>query len=231
MDAVFIATKKQGMTQFIHNGVVTPITLLEVIPHDVFRLKNKKDGYNAICFSAGKEVKQKNVSKPMLKQFENQNLAARERIFEVRLNSMSESFTVEGNAISDEFLENLIGQKVDATGVSIGKGFAGVMKRWNFRGLEATHGVSISHRAHGSTGQNQDPGRVFKGKKMAGRLGGEGATVQNLDVVLFDKEFKLIGVKGAVPGNNNNIVFIKNAVKKTALSVMQSVNGLKIIYS
>ena len=214
------------MTQVIHNGAVVPVTLLEVKPHELFRIKTKKnDGYNAICFSAG------NTSKPILKQFESKNLQAREEIFEVRVNSNSEDFSVEGNAISSDVFEGLVNTKIDAQGISIGKGFAGVMKRWNFRGLEATHGVSVSHRSHGSTGQRQDPGKVFKGKKMAGHLGDETKTVQNLDVVFFDKELNLIGVKGAIPGNNGNVVFIKNAVKKTAIDIAKNVNGLKIIYS
>ena len=220
------------MTQVIQNGQVIPVTLLEIKPHELFRIKTKKnDGYNAICFSAGNAVKAKTVSKPMAKQFETKSLTAREEIFEVRLNSSCEDFSIEGDKIPEEEFSNLVGQTVDAQGISIGKGFAGVMKRWNFRGLEATHGVSITHRSHGSTGQRQDPGKVFKGKKMAGHLGAEKVSVQNLEVVLFDSELKLIGVKGAVPGNKGGVVFIKSAVKKTGLVEAQSVNGLKVIYS
>jgi large subunit ribosomal protein L3 len=227
-----IATWKRGMTQVVHNGKVIPVTLLEVKPHELFRIKTKKnDGYNAICFSAGETVKVKNVSKPMMKQFEAKSLTAREEIFEVRLHSSCENFSIEGEKIADDEFNNLVGKTVDVQGISIGKGFAGVMKRWNFRGLEATHGVSITHRSHGSTGQRQDPGKVFKGKKMAGHLGAEKVSVQNLEVVLFDPELKLIGVKGAVPGNKGEVVFVKSAVKKTGLVEAQSVNGLKVIYS
>jgi large subunit ribosomal protein L3 len=232
MNIVSIATWKRGMTQVVHGGAVVPVTLLEVKPHELFRIKTKKtDGYNAICFSAGEKVKIKNTSKPMLKQFEAKSLAPREDIFEVRVNSNSNEFSIEGGAVMEDFFESLVNTKVDAQGINIGKGFAGVMKRWNFRGLEATHGVSITHRSHGSTGQRQDPGKVFKGKKMAGRLGSETTTVQNLDVVFFDKELNLIGVKGAVPGNDGGVVYIKNAVKKTSVGMPQNVNGLKIIYS
>ncbi len=220
------------MTQVIQNGSVVPVTLLEIKPHELFRIKTKKnDGYNAVCFSAGNIVKAKTVSKPMAKQFEVKSLTAREEIFEVRLNSSCEDFSLEGDKIADEEFNNLVGKIVDVQGISIGKGFAGVMKRWNFRGLEATHGVSITHRSHGSTGQRQDPGKVFKGKKMAGHLGTEKTTVQNLEVVLFDAELKLIGVKGAVPGNKGEVVFVKSAVKKTGLVEAQSINGLKVIYS
>ena len=232
MNVISIATWKRGMTQIVHNGAVIPVTLLEVKPHELFRIKTKKtDGYNAICFSAGNEIKQKHTSKPMLKQFEGKSLKPREEIFEVRVNSNCEEFSLEGNIVPSEIFESLVDTKVDAQGISVGKGFAGAMKRWNFRGLEATHGVSITHRSHGSTGQRQDPGKVFKGKKMAGHLGAEKVTVQNLQVVFFDKELNLIGVKGAIPGNNGNVVFIKNAVKKTSINLAKNVNGLQIIYS
>jgi large subunit ribosomal protein L3 len=232
MNIISIAAWKKGMTQVIHNGKVVPITLLEIKPHELFRIKTKKnEGYNAICFSAGKAVKTKVVSKPMLKQFEAKTLKPREEIFEVRLNSKSNDFSIEGNIIAEELFASMVGTKVDVQGISTGKGFAGVMKRWNFRGLEASHGVSITHRSHGSTGQRQDPGKVFKGKKMAGHLGAEKVTIQNLDVVLFDPELNLIGIKGAVPGNDGGLVFIKTAVKKTGVVEAQSVNGLKVIYS
>ncbi len=227
-----IATWKKGMTQVIQNGKVVPVTLLEIKPHELFRIKTKKnDGYNAVCFSAGETVKVKNVSKQMLKQFEVKSLSPREEIFEVRLNSSCEEFSIEGSEVLKEQINSLVGTEVDAQGISIGKGFAGVMKRWNFRGLEATHGVSITHRSHGSTGQRQDPGKVFKGKKMAGHMGAEKVTVQNLEVVLFDQELNLIGVKGAVPGNKDGVVFIKSAVKKAEMMQSQTINGLKVIYS
>ena len=232
MNILSIATWKRGMTQISQDGVVIPVTLLEIKPHELFRLKTKKkDGYNAICFSAGNIKKAKHSTKPMIKQFGDKNLELREKLFEVRINSECEEFSVEGNSVESNVYEGLIGNKIDVQGTNIGKGFAGVMKRWNFRGLEATHGVSITHRSHGSTGQNQDPGRVFKGKKMAGQLGSETVTTQNLDVMFFDKELNLIGVKGSVPGNKGGVIMVKNAIKKTPIGITQAVNGLKIIYS
>jgi large subunit ribosomal protein L3 len=273
MNTLKIATWKRGMTQIIQNNEVIPVTLLELKQHEIFRIKTKKkDGYNAICFSVGKEKEEKKISKPMLEQFKVRNIKPRELIFEVRLNSEAENFSLgvperdgNGNIISEKFtsfhdiskntskesmeksqenlnlitsnvvgvdhIESMIGEKIDAQGVSIGKGFAGVMKRWNFRGLEASHGVSVSHRSHGSTGQRQDPGKVFKGKKMAGHYGVDKTTVQNLELVLFDKELGLIGVKGAVPGHKNSVVYISNAIKLSDGLPYSSVNGLKVIYS
>lgn len=221
------------MSQILLNGKAIPVTLLEFKPHDIFRIKTKKtDGYNAVCFSSGNEVKKKHTSKPMFTQFEKKSLLPREDIFEVRLNSDVNEFGVEGTGLDFEVIAGLLlNAKIDASGVSVGKGFAGVMKRWNFRGLEATHGVSITHRSHGSTGQRQDPGKVFLGKKMAGHYGVDNTTVQNLEVVMIDKELKLIAVKGAVPGHDNGIVYIENAVKFTSVGQTENINGLKIIYS
>lgn len=231
MNIISIAGIKRGMTQVVVNGKVCAITLFEITPHELFRIKTKKqDGYNAICFSAGEEVATRKVSKPMLTQFQSRTLKPRREMFEVRVNSTVEEFKVEGEAPNDEFFENLIGTTVDVQGISSGKGFAGAMKRHNFRGLEATHGVSITHRSHGSTGQRQDPGKVFKGKKMAGHMGATKVTVQNLKVVLFDKELKLLGVQGAVPGNDNCVAYIKTAAKGGNKTVVEAINGLKVIY-
>lgn len=235
MSNVFLmATWKVGMTQILHNNEVIAVTLLKIKKHDVFAIKTtEKDGYNAICFSVGDEIPERKVSKPMLKQFEAKSLKPREEIFEFRLKSNTQKFSIEGNEVAlEEYIPSILNSKIDVKGVSSGKGFAGVMKRWNFRGLEATHGVSITHRSHGSTGQRQDPGKVFKGKKMAGHLGHENVTVQNLDLVFFDKELSVIGVKGAVPGRkNNSLVFIQNSVKMANDGMSENVNGLKIIYS
>lgn len=231
MQNVSMAAWKRGMTQIKYKGSVTAVTLLEIQPHQIFRLKTReKDGYNAICFSAGHERK-KWLAQPMKRQFEIKAQVPREEIFEVRLHSDAGSFSIEETEVNVDFLPSLVGFYVDIQGVSRGKGFAGVMKRWNFRGLEATHGVSITHRSHGSTGQRQDPGKVFKGKKMAGHLGNETSTVQNLEVVLYDKELNIVAVKGAVPGGKNRVVYIKSAVKVAGNSVYRSLNGLNIIYS
>lgn len=233
MNIFFIATKKVGMTQIVtSSGEVLPITLLSLLPHNLFDVKVKKvHGYNAIRFSAGDEKKTKHTKKPMLAQYAAKNLPPREKIFEVRLDSDAENFSVEGEAVDYSFLDSMLNTKVDAQGISIGKGFAGAMKRWNFRGLEATHGVSITHRSHGSTGQRQDPGKVFKGKKMAGHLGQDVVTTQNLELVLIDKELGLVGVKGSIPGAKSGLVFLKNAVKFSDALTPQNVNGLKVIYS
>lgn len=232
MTDLSIATWKRGMTQVITNGAVVAVTLLEIKPHQVFGLKTKeKHGYNAVCFSAGHEVPERKVKKPMLKQFQLKEIKPRERIFEVRLASDCQSFLMNSVDVNFDFLDLFIGAKVDVQGVSIGKGFAGVMKRWNFRGLEASHGVSITHRSGGSTGQRQDPGKVFKGKKMPGRYGADVTSVQNLDLVLFDKELNLIGVKGAVPGSEDGVVFVKMATKYSNNLMPTALNGLDIIYS
>lgn len=233
MSIIKIATRKRGMSQILINGKVVPVSLLEYSDHDVFRIKTKKvDGYNAICFSFGEEVKKKHISKPMLTQFEKKSLTPRKNIFEVRVESDSSEIKLEGEKLDFEVIHNLLlNATIDVSGVSVGKGFAGVMKRWNFRGLEATHGVSITHRSHGSTGQRQDPGKVFLGKKMAGHYGVDNTTVQNLEVVMIDKELKLIAVKGAVPGHDNGIVYIHNAVKLQNVGSAENVNGLKVIYS
>ena len=234
MTNVFLmATWKVGMTQVLVKNEVVGVTLLQVKKHDVFSVKTKKkDGYNAVCFSAGEEKPERKVTKPILTQFKSKSISPREEIFEVRLNTEVEDFSIEGaNVDLESYLPTVLNSKVDVKGTSSGKGFAGVMKRWNFRGLEATHGVSITHRSHGSTGQRQDPGKVFKGKKMAGHLGNEAVTVQNLDLVFFDKELGLIGVKGAVPGRKNSLVFIQNAIKLSSEGMPENVNGLKVIYS
>lgn len=231
MSIVKIATRKRGSTQFLKGSKVVHATILEFGEHDVFEIKKRKTaGYNAICFSYGSEKSKKHVKKPMLVQYEKKSLTPREGIFEVRLEDDLENINLEGNAVDFTTLaDSLLNSTVDASGISIGKGFAGVMKRWNFRGLEATHGVSITHRSHGSTGQRQDPGKVFKGKKMAGHYGVHKTTIQNLKVVQIDMDLKLIVVEGAVPGHDGSIVYLQNAVKLRSVGSTQSVNGLKVI--
>jgi large subunit ribosomal protein L3 len=169
----------------------------------------EKDGYTALQLGIG-EIKVKNVTKPMRGHFAKAGVEPKRKLAEFRVDAGG--LVDVGAELSVEHF--LPGQKVDVTGVSIGKGFAGAMKRHNFGGLRATHGVSISHRSHGSTGNRQDPGRVFKGKKMAGHMGDRQVTVLNLEVVQTDADRGLILVKGAVPGAKGGYVLIRDAVKR-----------------
>ena len=221
--------KKIGMTQIINGSNTLPVTLLEIVDHDVFGLKTlEKDGYNAIIFSAGDIKKEKNTAKPLLVQFKKLDLQPKERLFEVRVESQTTLKSFE--KINNDILDGLEERFIDVSGVTIGKGFAGPMKRWNFAGLEASHGVSVSHRSHGSTGQRQDPGRVFKGKKMAGHLGHTNNTVQNLQIVSVDKDLKVIAVHGAIPGHKNSYVFVNDSVKMGRLQSFTKVNNINLIF-
>lgn len=206
-----IIAKKLGMTQvFTQNGERVPVTVLQMDNVQVVAHKTKeKDGYTALQIGYG-EAKAKRVSKAMRGHFAKAKVVPKRKVVE---------FRVPENALVDVGAELTVehfvgGQYVDVVGTSKGKGFAGVMKRHNFRGLEASHGVSVSHRSHGSTGQRQDPGKVFKGKKMAGHLGDVRVTVQNLQIVSTDAERGLILVKGAVPGVDNSFVYVRDAVKR-----------------
>lgn len=206
-----LIAKKIGMsTIYQEDGSVVPVTLLEIEDQYVTAVRTKeKDGYNAVQISCG-DIKVKNVTKPLKGHFEKAKVVPRRKSVEF---VVSEDAILElgSKIMPDHFVR---GQFIDVTGITIGKGFAGVMARWNFRGLEATHGVSISHRSHGSTGQCQDPGKVFKGKKMAGHLGESRVTIQNLQIFDVDLENSLLIVKGAVPGNSGSYVLVKDAVKK-----------------
>jgi len=206
-----VIAKKLGMTRlFMEDGRQVPVTVLQLENLQVVAQRTAdKDGYSAVQLGAG-TAKAKRVSKAMRGHFATASVAPKRKIAEFRV--APENLIGIGEEITaDHYFE---GQFVDVCGTSIGKGFAGAMKRHNFRGLEATHGVSISHRSHGSTGQCQDPGRVFKGKKMAGHMGAARVTTQNLQVVKTDAERGLIMVKGAVPGSKGGWVTIKDAVKK-----------------
>ncbi|MBY0354341.1 MAG: 50S ribosomal protein L3 [Rickettsiales bacterium] len=206
-----VITKKLGMTQvFTENGERVPVTVLQMDNVQVVAHKTKeKDGYTALQIGYG-EAKAKHVSKGMRGHFAKSKVAPKRKLVEFRV---AENAFVEVGA--ELTVEHYVGgQYVDVIGTSRGKGFAGVMKRHNFRGLEASHGVSVSHRSHGSTGQRQDPGKVFKGKKMAGHLGAERVTVQNLQIVSTDVERGLILVKGAIPGVDNSYVLVNDAVKR-----------------
>lgn len=205
-----LVAEKLGMTRLYVGDKHQPTTVLRVSGAEVVGRRTKeKDGYDALIVGYG-TAKQNRVSKPQKGFYAKAKLEPKKRIAEFRI---SEDAAVEtGSAIlASHFVP---GQMVDISGVSIGKGFAGVMKRHNFGGLEASHGVSISHRSHGSTGQRQDPGKVFKGKKMAGHMGARKVTAQNLEVLSTDDERGLILVKGAVPGSKGAFVLISDAVKK-----------------
>ena len=208
-----LIAKKLGMSRvFEMDGTHIPVTVLHVDGLEVVDVKTKeKDGYTAVQLGCG-NVKAKNLSKPLKGYFAKAKVEPKKKLAEFRVSE--DCLLTVGDKLSAEHF--VAGQYVDVCGTSIGKGFAGVMKRHNFAGLEASHGVSISHRAHGSTGQRQDPGKVFKGKKMAGHMGDERVTVQNLKVVSVDAEKGLIMVKGGVPGAENSWVYISDAIKKPA---------------
>ena len=206
-----IIAKKVGMTRlFMDDGRQIPVTVLQLDNLQVVAQRTaEKDGYTAVQLGAG-SPKVKRVSQAMRGHFAAAKVEPKRKVAEFRV-SADNLIEVGAEISANHFLE---GQKVDVSGTSIGKGFAGAMKRHNFGGLRATHGVSISHRSHGSTGQCQDPGKVFKGKKMAGHMGAARVTTQNLEVVKTDAERGLVFIKGAVPGPKSGWVTVKDAVKK-----------------
>ena len=208
-----IGTKIGNSSFFNEDGSVTPITIIKVDDCVVSQIKTKdRDGYNAIQLaSIENNLKISNVKKPQRKIFSSINSNPKRVLKEFRV---LEENLLEIGAILDvsHFQKDQI---VDVTGVSIGKGFQGSMKRHNFKGGRASHGVSVSHRAHGSTGNSQDPGRVFKGKKMAGHMGAKKVTKQNLKIISVDQDNKLISIMGSVPGKKNTVVLIKDAIKKS----------------
>jgi large subunit ribosomal protein L3 len=206
-----VIAKKLGMTRlFMDDGRQVPVTVLQLDNLQVVAQRTaEKDGYTAVQLGAG-TAKVKRVSKAMRGHFAVAKVEPKRKIAEFRVDPAN-LIGVGEEITADHYFA---GQFVDVSGTSIGKGFAGAMKRHNFGGLRASHGVSISHRSHGSTGQCQDPGKVFKGKKMAGHLGSVRVTTQNLQVVRTDAGRGLIMVKGAVPGNKGGWVTIKDAVKK-----------------
>lgn len=208
--AIGLVGRKAGMTRiFTEDGVSIPVTVIEAEPNRVTQVKSlESDGYASIQVTKG-ERRASRVSKPMAGHYAKANVAAGEGLWEFRLED-GEEFEVGGEVKVDMFEA---GQKVDIAGTSIGKGFQGGVKRHNFHMQDATHGNSVSHRAHGSTGQCQTPGRVFKGKRMAGHMGAKRVTAQNLEVVRVDAERNLILVKGAVPGSAGGDVIVRSAVK------------------
>ena len=205
-----IIGKKVGMTQiFDENGKVIPVTVVEAGPCVISQKKTvETDGYNAVQIGYG-DVRPKLVNKPMKGHFDKSDVAPKKVLKECRFDDIS-SYNI-GDIIKVDIFEN--GEKVDVIGTSKGKGYAGVIKRWNFRRLKETHGTGPTVRKGGSIGACSDPSRVFKGKKMAGHLGAERVTVQNLKIAKVDSENNLIAIKGAVPGPNGGIVLIRDSVK------------------
>ena len=207
-----VIARKVGMTRlFTEAGEHIPVTVLQLNNCQVLGHRTEeKNGYTALQLGAG-NAKVKNVSRAERGQFAVAKVEPKRRVAEFRV-SPENLIDVGAEITADHFVE---GQYVDASGISIGKGFAGAMKRHGFGGLRASHGVSISHRSHGSTGQCQDPGKVFKGKKMAGQMGNERVTTLNLRVVKTDADRGLIMVRGAVPGAKGGWVLLRDAIKKT----------------
>jgi large subunit ribosomal protein L3 len=208
-----VIAKKLGMTRlFLENGTQVPVTVLQLDALQVVAQRTAdRDGYTAVQLGAG-AAKAKRTTAAQRGHFAKANVEPKRVLVEFRV-SPDNLIDVGAEITADHYLA---GQFVDVAGTSIGKGFAGAMKRHNFGGLRASHGVSVSHRSHGSTGQRQDPGKVFKGKKMAGHMGDVRVTTQNLQVVRTDPARGLIMVKGAVPGSAGGWVTVKDAVKKPA---------------
>ena len=210
MSEIALIGKKIGMTrEFFKTGQSVPVTVLKVEKGRVIQIIDKDNrGYNAIQVGFGK-IKNSKLSKSMKGYFSKKNTEAKKTLKEFRVKNIDEY--KEGNEFGIEIFKDI--KFLDVKSKTIGKGFAGAMKRHNFGGLRASHGVSISHRAHGSTGQNQDPGKVFKGKKMAGHMGDKIRTMQNLEIIKTDLDNDLIYLKGSIPGSKNSEVLLKKAVK------------------
>ncbi|AZZ94617.1 MULTISPECIES: 50S ribosomal protein L3 [unclassified Hahella] len=210
--AIGLVGRKAGMTRlFEDDGAAVPVTVIQVEKNVIAQVKSLEvDGYRAIQVASG-SVKASRVNKPMAGHFAKAGVEAGRVVCEFTLDATDSAEYKVGDEVPVTIFE--AGQKVDVSGRSKGKGFAGVIKRWNFSTQDATHGNSLSHRAPGSIGQNQSPGRVFKGKKMAGQMGNKNVTVQTLKIVRVDEEKGLLLIKGAVPGATGADVVIKPAVK------------------
>ena len=213
--SIGVVGRKCGMTRiFTEEGASVPVTVIEVHPNRVTQIKDEqRDGYRAVQITTG-SIKANKVKKPAAGHFKNAGVEAGKGLWEFRVIASE----IQDIQVGHEFTVNLFekGQRIDAVGTTIGKGYAGVSKRYNFKTQDATHGNSLSHRAPGSIGQNQTPGRVFKGKKMAGHMGNVQRTAQNLEVARVDEERGLILIKGAVPGPAGGELVIRPAVKARA---------------
>ena len=210
MTEIALIGKKIGMTrEFYKTGQLVPVTVLKMEKARVIQIINQEQrGYNAIQLGYGK-IKNSKLTKAMKGYFAKKNTEAKKKLKEFKVPDLSKY--KEGNEFGLEIFKDV--KYVDTRSKTIGKGFAGAMKRHNFGGLRATHGVSISHRSHGSTGQRQDPGKVFKGKKMAGHMGDKLRTMQNIEIIRTDIENELLYLKGSIPGSKNSEVLVKKSVK------------------
>ena len=210
MKEIALIGKKLGMTrEFYKTGQVVPVTVLKMEKARVIQIiDTEKRGYKAVQLGYGK-IKSSKLTKSMKGFFAKKSTEAKKRLKEFRVENL-ENYK-EGNEFGLEIFKDI--KFVDTKSKTIGKGFAGAMKRHNFGGLRATHGVSISHRSHGSTGQRQDPGKVFKGKKMAGHMGDKLRTMQNIEIIKTDLENELLYLKGSIPGSKNSEVLVKSSVK------------------
>jgi large subunit ribosomal protein L3 len=213
--AIGVIGRKRGMTNvFMEDGVAVPVTVIEVEPNRVTQVKTEdRDGYRAVQVTLGTR-RPSRITKPMAGHFSKAGVEAGRSLMEFRLDGGEGESLVPGAEIKVDIFKP--GQKVDVSGTTIGKGFAGTVKRHHFSMGDATHGNSLSHRAPGSIGQRQTPGRVFKGKRMAGHLGNAHRTIQNLEVVRVDAERNLLLIKGAVPGSEGGDVVVRPAVKHSA---------------
>tara|TARA_Y100000816_G_scaffold286630_1_gene268086 strand:- start:314 stop:1024 length:711 start_codon:yes stop_codon:yes gene_type:complete len=218
MIEIALIGKKLGMTrEFYKSGQVVPVTVLKMEKARVIQVIDiDKRGYKAVQLGYGK-IKNSKLSKSLKGYFAKKNTEAKRKLKEFRV-ADTQNFK-EGNEFGIEIFKDI--KFVDTKSKTIGKGFAGAMKRHNFGGLRATHGVSISHRSHGSTGQRQDPGKVFKGKKMAGHMGDKLRTMQNIEVIKTDLENELLYLKGSIPGSKNSEIIVKESVKKIKKKTVQ----------
>ena len=225
MSEISLIGKKIGMTrEFYKTGISVPVTVLKVEKGRVIQLiDNEKRGYTAVQIGFGK-IKNSKLSKSMKGYFAKKNTEARKVLKEFRVKDLDQY--KEGNEFGLEIFKDI--KFLDVRSKTIGKGFAGAMKRHNFGGLRASHGVSISHRAHGSTGQNQDPGKVFKGKKMAGHMGDKMRSMQNLEIIKTDLDNELIYLKGSIPGSKNSEVYLRRSVKNiNKLTILEKIEILE----
>ena len=222
MSEIALIGKKIGMTrEFYKTGQVVPVTVLKMEKARVIQvIEESKRGYKAVQLGYGK-IKSSKITKSMKGYFAKKNTEAKKKLKEYRVSNI-ENYK-EGNEFGLEIFQDV--KFVDTKSKTIGKGFAGAMKRHNFGGLRASHGVSISHRSHGSTGQRQDPGKVFKGKKMAGHMGDKIRTMQNIEIIKRDLDNALLYLKGSIPGSKNTEVFVKKSVKSiNKLTILEKID-------
>ena len=217
MTEITLIGKKIGMTrEFYKTGQSVPVTVIKMEKGRIIELiEEDKRGYKAVQVGFGK-IKSSKLSKAMKGYFAKRNTEPKKTLKEFRVKKLEDY--KEGNELGLELFKDV--KFVDVKSTTIGKGFAGAMKRHNFSGLRASHGVSVSHRAHGSTGQNQDPGKVFKNKKMAGHMGNKSRTIQNIEIIKSDNENNLLYLKGSIPGSKNTEMIIKKAAKNVKKSTM-----------